>query len=74
MNSDFDRALDDLCGTILDIGFSNFSSNDTIHPKTRHVLMNSLFSKNVREMKLKFDMTTRQKEDFGCFHMFNIFF
>jgi len=45
---------------------SSFTGKDTVPPKTQHVLANTLFSKSVQDMKVKFDMTTRQKAVLGC--------
>jgi len=66
MYSDFDNALDGLRGTIQNFDVSHFTSKDTVLLKAQHVLASVLFSKSVQDMKVKFDMTTRQKAIFGC--------
>jgi len=66
MDSDFDNALDGLRGTIQDFDVNSFTSKDIVPPKAQNVLASALFSKSVQDMKVKFDMTTRQKAIFGC--------
>jgi len=66
MNSDFVNALVGFCSTVSDFNVNNFTSKDTVPPKAKHVLASVLFSKSVQDMKVKFDMTTRQKIVFGC--------
>ncbi|KAK2458308.1 hypothetical protein QL285_005484 [Trifolium repens] len=66
MNFDFDNALDSFRGTISTFDFSNFVSKDTVYRKAHHVLANVLFGKIVQDMKVDFDMTTRQKLVFEC--------
>jgi hypothetical protein len=76
MDSDFHIALDGLRGMISNFDFSSFTSKDIVPHKAQHVLVIGLFSKNVQDMKVKFDMTTRQKSIFGCckHQMLMIFF
>ena len=65
MDSDFDIALDGLRGMISNFDFSSFTSKDIVSHKAQHVLAIDLFSKNVQDIEVKFDMTTRQKSAFG---------
>lgn len=37
--SDFGRVLDGFSGTILDFNFSDFTSKDSVSPKTQHVVL-----------------------------------
>jgi hypothetical protein len=46
--------------------FSNFASKDTVPPKAQHVLASALFGKLVQDMKVDFEMTTRQKAILGA--------
>ena len=66
MDSDFDRALDDLSVAIPDFDLSNFTSKDIVPPKAQHVLVSVLFSKIVKDVNVKFDMTTRYEAFFSC--------
>ena len=66
MNFDFDCALDGLRGIIPNFDFSRFTRKDTVHYKAQHVFGSALFSESVWDMKVKFDMITRQKAVFGC--------
>jgi len=47
MDSDFNNALDDLCGTISDFDVSSFTYKDIVRPKPQHVLVSVILSKNV---------------------------
>jgi hypothetical protein len=66
MDSDFDNVLDGLRGTIPYFDISSFTCKDIVPPKAQHVLASALFSKSVQDMKVKFDMTTRQNAVLGC--------
>jgi hypothetical protein len=66
MDLDFDNALDDLRNTIPTFDFSNFASKDTVPPKVQHVLASVLLGKIAKDMKVDFNMTTREKTVFGC--------
>ena len=57
MDSNFDRALDSLSITIPDFDLSNFTNKDTFPPKAKHILASSLFSKVVKHIDVKLDMT-----------------
>lgn len=58
--------MNDLRVAIPDFDLSNFSSKDIVPLKAQHVLSCALFSKTVKDMDVKFDMTTRHKVIFGC--------
>jgi hypothetical protein len=62
----FNNVLDGFHGTIPDFDCSCFISKDIVPPKARHVLASVFFSKSVQDMKVRFDMTTREKAIFGC--------
>jgi hypothetical protein len=66
MDSGSDNALDGLRSTIATVDFSNFASKDTVPRKAQHILASVLFGKIVQDMKVDFDVTTRQKAVFGC--------
>ena len=66
MDSDFGRALDGLSVAIPNFYLRNFTSKDIVLPKAQHILASVLFSKIVKDMDVKFDMTTRQKIIFSC--------
>lgn len=67
MNLDFDGDLNDLSVMILYFDLNNFTRKGIVTPKTQYILASVLFSKNVIDMKVKLDMTTRRKMIFGCF-------
>ncbi|CAJ2667597.1 unnamed protein product [Trifolium pratense] len=66
MDSDFNIALDGLRDMLPTFDISSFASKDTVPQKAQHVLASRLFSKIVHDMEVNFDMTIRQKADFGC--------
>ena len=66
LDSDFDSALDCLRVTIPAFDLSSFTNKDTAPPKAQHALASAPFSKIVQDMKVKFDMTVRQKAVLGC--------
>jgi len=77
MNSCFDNVLNGLCGRISNFTCSSFISKNIFPPKERHVLASVIFSKSVQNMKVKFDMTTRQRKQFLSVckqHMLSVFF
>lgn len=65
MDSDFDIASEDLSIAILNFDVKYFNSKDIVTLK-EHVLVSIIFKKNVQNMDIKFDMTTRQKSFFSC--------
>lgn len=66
MDSDYARVLDGFNVVILDFDYNGFTSKDTVPPKAQYVLASVPFSKSIRDMNVKFDMTTIQKVNFGC--------
>ena len=66
MDSNFDNVLDALRDTISDFNVSSLTSKNIVPPKAQHVLSSALFSKSVQNMKVRFDMTIRQKSVFAC--------
>jgi hypothetical protein len=58
--------LDGLRDTISAFDFKNFVSKDIVPPKTQHVLANVLFGKIIQDIKVDFQLITRQKVVFGC--------
>lgn len=60
MNSDFDKALDDLSLVIPNFECL-FTSKDTASPKNTKCFGECPFNKTVQDMDVKFDMTTRRK-------------
>lgn len=67
VNSNFNRTLDYLSGTLSDFDLSSFTRNNHRPLKTHQVLTSSLFDKHVHDMKVKYDITTRQKIIFCCY-------
>lgn len=47
LNSDFDRAFDDLRVAILNFKLSSFINKDIVPPKTQHIFPSFLFNKSV---------------------------
>lgn len=66
MDLDFHRAFDGLSVVIPGFDLTSFIRKDTALPKAKHVLASALLSKNVQDIDVKFDMTTRPKTIFGC--------
>lgn len=66
MNSKFDKVLNGLRVTIPDFDLSSFTSKDIVSPKAQHILAGALFSRTIKDKDVKFSMTTRQKDVFGC--------
>lgn len=50
MDSNFDMALDKICGIILTFDLSNFTIKKSAPPEVQHVLVNSHFSKSFQDM------------------------
>lgn len=67
MDSDFDDALDGLCGMVLNFDCNNLTKKEIIPSKAR-VLTSALFIKSVQVIKVKFDVITRHKTVFWCLH------
>lgn len=66
MNFDFDGDSDDFSVVISDFDFNAFTKKDIVPLKAQHVLACALFSKNVQNMNIKFDVTTIHKAVFDC--------
>lgn len=63
---DSDKALDHLSDATLDFELRGFTRKDNVPPKAQHVFASAIFKKNVQDMNVKFEMTTRQKIVFSC--------
>ncbi|GJY92199.1 hypothetical protein Tco_0507981 [Tanacetum coccineum] len=66
MDDDYVSALACLRDTISSFDFSCFTNKDTAPSKAQQTLASALFSKMVKDMKVHFDMTVRQKAVFEC--------
>lgn len=66
MDLDFDNALDDISVVISGFDLNSFARKDIAHPKVQHVLTSVLFSKSVKDMDVKFNMTIKQKTVLDC--------
>ncbi|GJY35887.1 hypothetical protein Tco_0421265 [Tanacetum coccineum] len=66
MDDDYVSALACLHDTIPSFDFSVFTNKDTAPSKAQQTLASALFSEMVKDMKVHFDMTMRQKAVFEC--------
>ena len=66
MDDDYVSALACLRDTIPSFDFSSFINKNTGPFKTQQTLSNILFSEMVKDIKVHFDMTMRQKAVFEC--------
>nr|GEV74873.1 putative reverse transcriptase domain-containing protein [Tanacetum cinerariifolium] len=66
MDDDYVSALACVRDTIQSFDLSGFTNKDTVPSKAQQTLANVLFSKMVKDMKVHFDMTMRQKAVFEC--------
>ncbi|GJR21241.1 putative reverse transcriptase domain-containing protein [Tanacetum coccineum] len=66
MDDDYVSALACLRDTIPSFDFSGFTNKDIVPFKAQQILANVLFSEMVKDMKVHFDMTMRQKAVFEC--------
>ncbi|GJU04921.1 hypothetical protein Tco_1121351 [Tanacetum coccineum] len=66
MDDDYVSALACLRDTIPSFDFSVFTNKDTAPSKAQQTLASALFSEMVKDMKVHFDMTVRQKAVFEC--------
>ncbi|GKC35025.1 hypothetical protein Tco_1047409 [Tanacetum coccineum] len=66
MDDDYVSALACLRDTIPSFDFSVFTNKDTAPSKAQQTLASALFSEMVKDIKVHFDMTVRQKAVFEC--------
>ncbi|GKB63897.1 hypothetical protein Tco_0920083 [Tanacetum coccineum] len=66
MDDDYVCALACLRDTIPSFDFCIFTNKDTAPSKSQQTLASALFSEMVKDMKVHFDMTVRQKAVFEC--------
>nr|GEV42444.1 putative reverse transcriptase domain-containing protein [Tanacetum cinerariifolium] len=66
MNDDYVSALACLRDTILSFDVSGFTNKDTVPSKAQQTMVNVFFSKMIKDMKVHFDMTMRQKTVIKC--------
>nr|GFA14378.1 putative reverse transcriptase domain-containing protein [Tanacetum cinerariifolium] len=66
MDDDYNFALACLRDMIPSFDFSGFTNKDTVPSKAQQTLENVLFSEMVKDMKVHFNMTMRQKAVFEC--------
>nr|GEU99855.1 auxilin-like protein [Tanacetum cinerariifolium] len=66
MDDDYVSALACLRDTIPSFDFNGFTNEDTVTSKAQQTPANVLFSEMVKDMKVHFDMTMRQKAVFEC--------
>ncbi|GJV51948.1 hypothetical protein Tco_1447689 [Tanacetum coccineum] len=66
MDDDYVSTLACLRDTIPNFDFSVFTNKDTAPSKAQQILASALFSEMVKDMKVHFDMTVRQKAVFEC--------
>ncbi|GKC30260.1 hypothetical protein Tco_1037554 [Tanacetum coccineum] len=66
MDDDYVSALACLRDTISSFDFSSFTNKDTVPSKAQQTLANVPFSEMIKDMKVHFEMTLRQKAVFKC--------
>nr|GEV97800.1 putative reverse transcriptase domain-containing protein [Tanacetum cinerariifolium] len=66
MDDDYVSALTCLRDTISSFDVSGFTNKDTVPSKAQQTLANVFFSEMIKDMKVYFDMTMRQKAVFEC--------